>query len=46
MLKENPSRHGDELLRALRHAMPLGVKVTGAADREFDKYRAEVGPAR
>ena len=46
MLKEIPSRHEDELLRALRHAMPPGVKVAGAADREFDKYCAEVGPAR
>ena len=43
---EGQRRHEDELLHALRHAMPPGVKVTGAADRQFDKCCAEVGPAR
>ena len=34
-LKGNQRRYEDELLRALRHAMPEGVKVTVVADRGF-----------
>ena len=34
-LKGNQRRYEDELLRALRHAMPAGVKVTVVADRGF-----------
>ena len=34
-LKGNQRRYEDELLRALRHAMPSGVKVTVVADRGF-----------
>ena len=34
-LKGNQRRHEEELLRALRHAMPQGVKVTVVADRGF-----------
>ena len=34
-LKGNQRRDEDELLRALRHAMPAGVKVTVVADRGF-----------
>ena len=34
-LKGNQRRYEDELLRALREAMPAGVKVTVVADRGF-----------
>ena len=34
-LKGNQRRHEDELLRALREAVPAGVKVTVVADRGF-----------
>ena len=34
-LKGNQRRYEDEWLRALRHAMPAGVKVTVVADRGF-----------
>ena len=34
-LKGNQRRYEDELLRALRHAVPEGVKVTIVADRGF-----------
>ena len=34
-LKANQRRYEDELLRALRNAMPSGVKVTVVADRGF-----------
>ena len=34
-LKGNQRRYEDELLRAPRHAMPAGVKVTVVADRGF-----------
>ena len=34
-LKGNQRRYEEELLRALRHAMPRGVKVTVVADRGF-----------
>ena len=34
-LKGNQRRYEEELLRALRHAMPRGVKVTVIADRGF-----------
>ena len=34
-LKGNQRRYEDELLRALRHAMPAGVTVTVVADRGF-----------
>ena len=34
-LKGNQRRHEDELLRALRDAVPAGVKVTVVADRGF-----------
>ena len=34
-LKGNQRRYEDELLRALRHAVPEGIKVTIVADRGF-----------